>query len=74
MINTLLFFAVGKEVAKIVKIFGLLIQFNSNKFYPWCRDEQALSPDEQKMMLQALHQAGVMEDLSFDRYEESICW
>lgn len=24
MINTLLFFAVGKEVAKIVKIFGLL--------------------------------------------------
>lgn len=55
MINTLLFFAFGKEVAKIVNFFGLLIQFNSNKFYPWHRGEQALSPDEQKMMLQALH-------------------
>lgn len=74
MINNLFFLALGKEVAKIVKFFGLLIQFNSNKFYPWRRGEQALSPDEQKMMLQVLHQAGVMEDLSFDRYEESIFW
>lgn len=52
----------------------LLNHFSQNTFYERRRGDFALSPEEQKMVLQALHQAGVTEDLSFDRYEESICW
>lgn len=52
----------------------LLNYFSMNVFYERRRGDFALSPEEQKMVLQALHQAGVMEDLSFDRYEECFRW
>lgn len=49
-------------------------QSNLNKFYLWRRGEFALSPEEQNLVLWALRQAGVTDELPFDRYEESICW
>lgn len=49
-------------------------QSNLNKFYLWRRGEFALSPEEQNQVLWALRQAGVTDELPFDRYEESICW
>lgn len=49
-------------------------RFNQNKFYQWRRGEYLLSPDEQKLVLQVLHQTGVTEDIPFDHYEEGIYW
>lgn len=52
----------------------LLNHFSQNTFYERRRGDYPLSPEEQNLVLQALHQAGVTENLPFDRYEECLRW
>lgn len=52
----------------------LINQFSRNPYFERRRGEVALSPKEQKIVLNALQQAGVTEELKFDRYEENINW
>ncbi|WP_300725113.1 DUF6078 family protein [uncultured Bacteroides sp.] len=48
--------------------------FGRNAYFQRRKGEIALSPNEQATVLKALKQAGVTEDLSFDRYENSYNW
>ena len=49
-------------------------RFSHNPYYERRRGETALSPNEQKIVLNALRQAGVTEDIKFDSYEENVNW
>lgn len=52
----------------------LISHFSRTQFYERRRGAVALSPKEQKVVLKALHKAGVTEDLPFDAYEETYSW
>lgn len=52
----------------------LKARFGHNPYYERRRGDIALPPGEQRIVLDALRQAGVTEDLEFDRYEYSINW
>lgn len=49
-------------------------RFSHNPYYERRRGEIVLSPNEQKIVLNALRRAGVTEELKFDSYEENINW
>ncbi|MCC8171065.1 MAG: DUF6078 family protein [Parabacteroides sp.] len=49
-------------------------RFSHNPYYERRRGETALSPSEQKIVLDALRRAGVTEELKFDEYEENFNW
>jgi len=58
-----------------VMFSGLLMAyFGRNPYYERRRGERLLSPAEQQVVLQALHKAGIEEDLEFDGYEYRINW
>lgn len=48
--------------------------FGRNPYFERRKGETALTPAEQKIVLNALRQAGVEEDLKFDAYEENVNW
>ena len=52
----------------------LLTHFGHNAYYERRRGATALSPREQEIVLAALREAGVKEELKFDSYEENINW
>lgn len=52
----------------------LVGHFSRNPYFERRRGEVALSPKEQKIVFNALRQAGVTEELKFDRYEENVNW
>ena len=52
----------------------LIRHFGRTSYFVRRRGEAALSPKEQEIVLNALRQAGVAEDLKFDRYEENVNW
>lgn len=52
----------------------LVRHFSRNPYFERRRGATALSPKEQEIVLQALRQAGVTEDLKFDKYEDNINW
>lgn len=52
----------------------LIGYFSRNCFYERRRGDYAISPKEQQIILKALFQAGVTEELKFDSYEERINW
>lgn len=57
------------------KFMNILIRkFGRNPYYERRRGEYAMPPEEQSVVLEALHKAGVEKDLEFDRYEENINW
>ena len=49
-------------------------KWGRTRFYERQRGDIALPPDEQKYILEALRQAGVMDDFKFDRYEDIMTW
>lgn len=61
--------------AQYKAFMNTLIQvFGRNPYFERRRGETALSPKEQKLVLQALRKAGVKAPLPFDRYEENVNW
>ena len=52
----------------------LIGEFSRNCYYERRRGDTLLSPKEQKIVLAALHKAGITEDYEFDQYEEHINW
>ncbi len=52
----------------------LIGHFSRTPYFERRRGEVALSPREQKIVLDVLRQVGVTEELKFDRYEENINW
>lgn len=52
----------------------LVAEFSRNCYYERRRGATALSPKEQKIVLDALHKVGIKEDYAFDQYEERINW
>lgn len=52
----------------------LVREFSRNPYFERRRGETALSPKEQRIVLQALRKAGVTEELKFDAYEENANW
>ena len=48
--------------------------FSRNGYFERRRGDTPLSPKEQQLVLQALRQAGVTEELPFDKYEENTNW
>lgn len=58
-----------------LKFMNLLIAtFGRNPYFERRRGETALSPKEQAIVLKALKQAGVTEEMKFDKYEENLNW
>lgn len=55
-------------------MFRLIGKFGRNAYFERRRGASALSPKEQKIVLEALRKVGITEDLKFDAYEENICW
>lgn len=49
-------------------------RFGRNAYYERRKGNFALTPKEQKLVLRALRQAGVKEEMKFDRYEENLNW
>ncbi len=54
--------------------FACIGMFGRNGYFMRRRGAFALPPLEQEMVLQALRDAGVTEDLPFDSYEERLNW
>lgn len=52
----------------------LVSHFGRNPYFERRRGESSLSPEEQRIVRNALRRAGVTEDLRFDAYEESVNW
>lgn len=52
----------------------LVATFGRNAYFERRRGETALSPKEQKIILQALKHAGITAEMKFDRYEENLNW
>lgn len=50
----------------------LVCEFGKNPYFERRRGDIALSPREQQIVLSALKQAGVTEEMKFDSYEENI--
>lgn len=58
-----------------LKFMNMLIAtFGRNPYFERRRGETALSPKEQAIVLKALKQAGVTEEMKFDKYEENLNW
>lgn len=55
-------------------MFILIGEFGRNAYFERRRGETALSPQEQSVVLEALRQAGISEELKFDKYEECFNW
>ena len=58
------------------KLFmGILIsKFGRNPYFERRRGDIALSPDEQKVILEAIKRVGITEKMEFDKYEEKTNW
>lgn len=52
----------------------LMKRFGRTPYFERRRGEIAMPPKEQEIVLRALRQAGVTEDLKFDQYEENVNW
>ena len=52
----------------------LICHFGRNSYYERRRGDYAIPPKEQQIILNALRQAGVTEEMKFDGYEERINW
>lgn len=52
----------------------LIAHFSRNSYFERRRGDSPLSPKEQKIVLNALQEAGVDKPLRFDSYEERINW
>lgn len=52
---------------------GILIRTFGRSPY-FARRAATLPPKEQEIVLQALRQAGVTEQMDFDSYEDRVCW
>lgn len=52
----------------------LIGRFSRNPYFERRRGETALPPKEQEIVLNALKQVGVTEEMEFDSYEENINW
>ena len=50
----------------------LIGQYGRNTYFAYRRGELPLSPKDQQTVLAALREAGIAENLPFDRYEEQI--
>lgn len=53
---------------------ALVRHFGHTSYYIRRRGEVAMPPGEQAVVLQALRKAGVTEELTFDSYEDAVCW
>ena len=49
-------------------------KFGRTYYYKRRRGDTALTPKEQRMVPDALKQAGVTEEMKFESYEENINW
>ena len=49
-------------------------KFGRTSYYERRRGDTALTPKEQRIVLDALKQAGVTEEMKFESYEENINW
>lgn len=49
-------------------------QFGHNQYYERRRGNIPIPPEEQKIILAALKEAGINKDFEFDTYEENIRW
>ena len=49
-------------------------KFGRTYYYERRRGDTALTPKEQRMVLDALKQAGVTEEMKSESYEENIKW
>ena len=52
----------------------LIGHFGRNPYFERRRGAYPLPPDEQQIIIQALQEAGVTEELKFDSYEDLINW
>ena len=52
----------------------LMSTFGRNAYYERRRGDTALTPKEQRMVPDALKQAGVTEEMKFESYEENTNW
>ena len=52
----------------------LLGKFGRNAYYERRRGDTALTPKEQRIVLDALKKVGVKEDMTFESYEENTNW
>ena len=52
----------------------LMKRFGRTPYFERRRGETAMPPKEQEIVLRALRQAGVTDDLRFDQYEENVNW
>lgn len=52
----------------------LISEFSSRPYYERRSGTRPIPPAEQKIILNALHRAGVKEEMDFDAYEEIINW
>ena len=52
----------------------LVARFGRNPYFERRRGETALSPKEQRIVLNALKKAGITEEMKFDGYEEALNW
>ncbi len=50
----------------------LIKEFGRNEYFAYRRGSLSLAPKVQEVILAALHEAGITEDIPFDRYEEQI--
>lgn len=61
--------------AQYDKFMTMLIgYYGRNKYFKLRRGELAISPADQLVIKKALKKSGVVEDLDFDTYEETLNW
>ena len=53
---------------------SLIVHFGRSAYFERRSGDTLLSPAEQKIVLNALHQAGVKDDFEFDKYVELYNW
>lgn len=52
----------------------LIDRFGRNAYYERRRGDTALTPEEQRIVLDALKQVGITEEMKFESYEENTNW
>ena len=52
----------------------LISKFGRNAYYERRRGDTALTPKEQRIVLDALKAVGVTEEMKFESYEENTNW
>ena len=52
----------------------LIGKFGRNAYYERRRGDTALTPEEQRIVLDALRKVGVTEEMKFESYEENTNW